>query len=461
MLKPGARVGVAVSGGADSVCLLHVLREIAADFQVSLAVLHLNHKLRGDESDADAEFVRALSNGLPFYSESADVGSEGGNLEQAGRDARKAFFARLRTAGAIDVVATGHTLSDQAETVLFRLLRGSGTAGLSGILPATWDGLIRPLLDCARPEVEQFLRDRGIRWREDRTNRETTFARNRIRHDLLPLIEQDYSPAVLQILAATAAIARDEESYWSGEIAALGGKFCAWRKDAVVIEASVLASLHVAVARRLVRYAVARVKGDLRGIDIAHVERILDLATQNEGHGRVQAPGLDVFRSFEWLRIGKPRLGPREERNFAFEVGGTFPAQFRLPCGSAIYLELLDQLNPRGRYTGQIEEIDQELLQRPIELRNWFPGDEFQRPGKAGVKIKTLFHDERVPIWERQTWPLITSAGQTVWTRKFGVSDQYARTAKTTRVLRVYELGGEDFHNAPLECHSHESIRTD
>src|SRR5436305_6953667 len=215
MFSAGQRVGVAVSGGADSVCLLYILRELAAQWNLCLTVLHLDHQLRGDESTADARFVRELADrlGLPIVSRCATLPLSG-NLEQAGRRARLAFFSEIIQSGACDRVALGHTRSDQAETVLFRLLRGSGTAGLAGIRPVTSGGIVRPLLDVNRAEVETYLRDRGIGWREDSTNASRRFARNRIRHELLPQLCRDWNPEIAESLARTADWALAEESYW-------------------------------------------------------------------------------------------------------------------------------------------------------------------------------------------------------------------------------------------------------
>src|ERR1035441_1467406 len=197
MFQPDQRVGVAVSGGADSVSLLHVLRELAPRWNLRLVVLHLDHKLRGEESHQDAAFVRDLAAtlDLPFEFEETDVAAlcreTGENIEQAARAARLEFFRRVIQAETVDRVAAGHTRSDQAETVLFRFLRGSGTAGLAGIRPVTDDGIVRPLVEIDRPEIERYLRARGIAWRNDSTNASTAFARNRIRHELLPQLTRD------------------------------------------------------------------------------------------------------------------------------------------------------------------------------------------------------------------------------------------------------------------------------
>ena len=172
MFQPGQRVGAAVSGGADSVCLLHVLRELAPQWDLRLSLLHLNHGLRGEESRQDEQFVRDLAArlGIEATIRAVDVAASADNLEQAARYARLTFFREQLAAGEVARIATGHTANDQAETVLFRFLRGSGGAGLAAIRPVTAEGIVRPLLAAGRADVEQYLRERGIAWREDSSN---------------------------------------------------------------------------------------------------------------------------------------------------------------------------------------------------------------------------------------------------------------------------------------------------
>jgi tRNA(Ile)-lysidine synthase len=259
MFQPGQRVGVAVSGGADSICLLHVLRELAPRWNLRLVVLHLDHKLRGEESRQDAVFVRgvAATLDLPFELQETDVAAlcreTGGNLEQTARTARLAFFRRLMQAGTVDRIAAGHTRSDQAETVLFRFLRGSGTAGLAGIRPVTDGGIVRPLLEIDRLEVERYLRERNIAWRTDSTNASTAFARNRIRHELLPQLTRDWNPAIAETLAHTADWAQAEEAYWESELARLASAHLIFEPPTVLMQVCPVAALPLAVARRLIR----------------------------------------------------------------------------------------------------------------------------------------------------------------------------------------------------------------
>ncbi len=253
-------------------CLLHVLRELAPRWNLRLTVLHLDHQLRGEESRQDADFVRRLaaSLGLPCELEESDVAAlcheTGDNLEQAARAVRLKFFARLMQAEVIHRVATGHTRSDQAETVLFRFLRGSGTAGLAAVRPATGDGVVRPLIEIERPEIEQYLRARDIPWRTDASNSSAAFARNRIRHTLLPQLTRDWNPALPETLAHTADWAQAEEAYWEAELTRLASAHLTLEPPAMLLRTDALAGLPLAAARRLVRRAVETAKGDLRGV---------------------------------------------------------------------------------------------------------------------------------------------------------------------------------------------------
>ncbi len=454
MFARGRRAGVAVSGGADSVCLLYLLRELATTLGLSLTILHLNHQLRADESDSDAEFVQKLGNslGLSTVVECADIRSVRDNLEQAGREARRQFFTKLIAANRLDVVATGHTQSDQAETVLYRLLRGSGTAGLAGVRPVTPDGLIRPLLDCKREQVESYLRERGIHWREDSTNRDREFVRNRIRHDLLPQLMKDYNPALPQTLAQTAVLAQDEEQYWNGEVDRIAERLLTRQGHAVLLVCRDLLALPRAAARRVLRRAIELVKGDLRSIGFEHVESLLKLAGGGEGHGRLQLPDLDVFRSFDWLRIARPRVGAREEFDYRMEL--PMPGCVSIPGAAlSIHLDLVDfstgcpDVTAKTGYTEDETAIDGGRARGPFELRNWRPGDQYARVGRCNEKIKFLFQQERIPIWERQGWPIITSSGKIVWARKFGVAAEFACSAKTRQVIRVSEIADSRLTN--------------
>jgi tRNA(Ile)-lysidine synthase len=444
MFEPGQRVGAAVSGGADSVFLLHALRQLG----LPLSVIHIEHGIRGAASIADAEFVAQLARTfeLPFHLRRADVPALHGNLEEAARNTRQAFYAELMASAAVDRVATGHTRSDQAETVLYRILRGSGLTGLAGILPVTSEDIVRPLLEIDRAEIEAWLRARGIAWREDLTNQDRAFARNRLRHEILPLLRDSFNPQLDEALSNLATIARDEEAYWDSELAT--AQPTTPDPQPQVIAVAEVANVPPALARRRVRQAVALATGNHRSIDFPHVERVLQMAQSPDGHDRFQAPGLDICRSFDLIRLA-PAGEPAQPPDFAFAV--QVPGSVELPGSrTRITLQVLEKEAAglcRQAATGPCATVVNELdWQRfrggrgapSLELRNWRPGDQYRRVGESKPeKIKFFFQEARVPLWERGNWPIITYNETIVWARRFGAAAEFATGPETRSVLQV------------------------
>jgi tRNA(Ile)-lysidine synthase len=439
------RIGVGVSGGADSVCLLHVLAELAEKLDIELSILHLDHMLRGEESRRDADFVHGLGTklGLFVHSWASDVGrmaaETGDNLEQAARRARHDFFAGFLSSGQLDRVALGHTRSDQAETVLFRFLRGSGTAGLAGIRPTTGIGFVRPLIDVERAEVEQYLRARGIPWCEDSTNQSLDFARNRIRHQLLPALTRDWNPALPETLARTAEWAQAEEAWWEREISQISNRLLVRNPRFILVRVDSLRELPLAVARRLMRRAVEIVKGDLRSIGFEHIEAILALATSSEGSGRTQIPGLDIYRSFDWLRLAPPDLDTLANRNFRLSV--TVPGRVEVPgTNNVIHFDLISAEDYRYN---EVCGLDWALVGGPLHLRNWRPGDQYRPVGlQSPEKIKSFFQQSRIPLWERRNWPVVVRGDEVIWAREFGPAAKYAAAAGSLSILCIREGTG-------------------
>jgi tRNA(Ile)-lysidine synthase len=443
MFASGDRVAVAVSGGADSVCVLHVLLDLAPRLDLTLSVLHVNHNLRGDASRGDAEFVRCLAArlNLPFTLHDLDLSTSPGNLEQFARNARLAFFHDRVAGGFASRIALGHTRSDQAETVLFRFLRGSGATGLAAIHPVTPGGIVRPLIEIERPEIERFLRDRGIPWREDSTNASLDFARNRIRHQLLPQLAREWNPALAETLAHTADLSLAEEAYWQAEMERLAGLHLTRRDGAILMSAATLAALPLAAARRLVRHAIQLASGGHPSGDFRHIARVLALAVRHQGTGRTQLPGIEVRRSFDWLYFASAAPA------IAYSVRPAVSGITLVPgTNLAISLELLDKSETTRfpdnvYYNDEVGCLDWNRLSGPLELRSWRPGDQYQPVGiPAPKKIKTLFQQARIPVWERAQWPVLTDAESIVWARRFGTAAGVTAGIESSRVLAVGEL---------------------
>ena len=411
LFEPSDRVAVTVSGGADSVCLLHLLREAYPDQH--LLVVHINHLLRGAESDADEAFVRDLAArlGLPCAVERIAVGSLPGNLEENAREARLASFRRLIESGHADRVATGHTASDQAETVLFRLLRGTGGTGLAGIRPAVEPGLIRPLLEVTREEVRDWLRFRRLEWREDSSNADPSYARNRIRNCLIPQLENEYNPRIGFVLSNVAELAREDEEYWKAEIRRLGAEIFDIRDGVLTVRLGSFRQQPIAVTRRLVREAIRLTRGNLQSVGFEHVDRVVGLLARQEGHGVVQIPDAAVTRSFDWVRFARRPVRSEEIR-------------IRLN---------LEEISFSGG-TMKENSLDADKVPKDAAARHWVAGDRFR-----GRKMKRWFHERRIPIWDRVGWPVFVSGSRVIWTRAFGVDEDFAATSESRRLLCVSE----------------------
>ena len=460
LLEPGMRVAVGCSGGADSVALACLLAELKETLGLRLLLVHLNHQLRGAEADADEAFVRKLAERLEveFLARREDVGARAQrdktNLEEAGRQTRLEFFASLIAAGKADAVALAHTLDDQAETVLGRLVRGAGTKGLAGIYPVvelTPAGkLVRPLLGIRRGELREYLAEHEQAWREDASNLDRRRLRNRIRLELLPQL----NPASIEHLGRLAAHAREEESFWAAYVEerfralvdVAPGKDLKFeisdlmKPDPLLkkLPARRAAEAERAVARRLVRRALSEARGDLRRLTQTHVESVLRLAGEGQSGQRVVLPGVEVERQFDRLvfRPAATRAGvpPR------FELRVEAPGGIELPGGGALTFKLVALGGGEPEYNDRRQFVDAARAPFPLRVRNWQPGDAYQPLGTARVqKLKTLFREQRVPREERARTPVVLSKGEIVWVPRLGVAAAYGLTARSRTALLIEE----------------------
>jgi tRNA(Ile)-lysidine synthase len=564
LLRAGDRVGVAVSGGIDSVALLRLLLELRGEIGIVLSVVHFNHGLRGAESDADQEFVAGLAreHGLQFYVAGGDVArlasEEHSGLEAAARELRYGFFRSLlgsgegfdeavtlsqstsastsgaeaqtlessyRSAGSaappkntpqglkpapwvalngtaqavpfpippLNKVVTGHTLDDQAETVLMRVIRGTGLRGVGGIYPRILveredeEGhgeIVRPLLGIRRRELEQYLLDLKQPWREDSTNADSKFTRNRMRSLVLPLLEREFNPAVVESFSELAEIARDEEDYWENEISGWLGTVVQWSQpewtrglpgfegaqELIQIQPSnsQLASaelmerleqggpaiMNASVSRpwlvtepRAVQRRVVKAIGDEAGIplEFKHVEEILRFAAEEGPSGKeLSLPlGWKVRREPEAVVFVTPDLR-RQERIPDYEYPLSVPGRVLVPELGVVIEALLvaDQVTPQTAPDERVAEYNPQellradLLSRRLTVRNWRPGDRFwPAHTKSPKKIKELLQERHVAQPERRLWPVVESGDEIVWMRGFPVPARLRAEAGQEAVL--------------------------
>jgi tRNA(Ile)-lysidine synthase len=429
MLPPGARIIAAVSGGPDSVCLLEILLQL--NLPVS-GIAHLNHKLRGEESDADESFVEQLArqHALPFFVQAAAPFSR--NLEQSARRARQQFFRQLLQEGKADRIALGHTRDDQAETVLLRLLRGSGLRGVAGILPVTKEGLIRPLFDVTRAQIEAFLHGNNIPYRQDRSNLDPRFTRNRVRHDLLPKLAAEYNPNIRSALAHFADTAREDEALLEHRIDRLAARLLTTTPYGIELDYAQVSKLHPSTRRRLFRRVTAMLRGDLRRIDYTHIERLVDL------RGKATLPGIIATLSMgRYLFALEP---PPPPDPIPVEV----PGCYLWPSTPQIRFEVTQKESATPCVTLGVELCWNPVL-GPLELRGWRAGDAYRPAGRQRVhSLKELFQNHRVPSWRRSAWPILsyrdtTGEQRIAWVREFGPAAELTPPADYTGpVLRIY-----------------------
>ncbi|MFZ0277230.1 MAG: tRNA lysidine(34) synthetase TilS [Candidatus Sulfotelmatobacter sp.] len=532
-LRAGDRVGVAVSGGIDSVALLRLLIELRHELGIVLSVVHFNHGLRGAESDSDQEFVGGLAreHGLEFYSAGGDVAElaarEGSGVEGAARELRYGFFRSLlgsdevetpqglkpesfgkpngtaeampfpisiaprapqpnESASAIrlDKIVTGHTLGDQAETVLMRVIRGTGLRGLGGIYPRILveredeDGhgeIVRPLLGIRRRELELYLLDLKQPWREDSTNADSKFTRNRVRRLVLPVLEREFNPAVLEGLSELAEIARDEEDYWENEISGWLGTVVQWSQPEwtrglpgfegsqalVQIQASQPALsaelverleqpgpalMNASVSRhwlltepRAVQRRVVKAVGDEAGIplEFKHIKEILRFAAEDGPAGKeLSLPlGWKLRREPEAVVFVTPDLR-RQERIPDYEYPLAVPGRSLVAELGVVIEALLVAPGAQDAEYNPQELLRADLLPQRLLVRNWRAGDRFwPAHTKSPKKVKELLQERHVAQPERRLWPVVVSGDEIVWMRGFPLPGRLRAEAGQEAVL--------------------------
>ncbi len=419
LFSPGYTLIVALSGGADSTALLDLLGRLPG-FDLRLVAAHLNHCLRGAESDGDEEFCRRLAydHGVPIEILRVDVkqfaATDGLNLEDAGRRARIAFLEQMRKKYCATAIVTAHHGDDQAETVLMRLLRGSGMTGLSGMRYCNRRGHIRPLLDVTRSEIERYLAELGLAWREDASNRDLDFLRNRIRHELLPLLEQ-YNPAIRHTLTATAALLSDENTLLDS-LAEQAFEAC-WRSSHDSSWGCGIAEFKEhppALQRRMLRHACLRLAGNLEGFTHGHIESIRQLPDSPRPNARLSLPqGIGAMREYDRIVL---RLNPREAAVIAEDVIIPASGSYRLPWGGSLEVATCSAPIDFNQLPADVACFDISRTPFPWRVRCFRAGDRIVPFGMTGrKKVKDVFIDRKIPLADRRRIPLLFCGNELIW----------------------------------------------
>jgi tRNA(Ile)-lysidine synthase len=449
MLPRGARVLVALSGGPDSVALLHILRTLEARGELVVAgAAHFNHQLRGAEADADESFCRDLAagTGIPFLAGRADVAARaresGRSLEDAARQARYEFLNEAADSAGADAIAVGHSLDDQAETFLLRLIRGAGPAGLAGIRPRA-GRVVRPLLDISRAELRQYAAEHGLGFRDDSSNADVRIPRNRVRLELLPLLSQ-FSPAIAATLAREAALAREDEEFLDRLAIESAASIVLVESGNVTVDVAGLTALPLALASRVTRKAVAAAAPG-RFIGFQHIDDLLELARSGAEGAAASLPGVTAVR-----RGSRIVFGIVSDRPFSnsFRFPLSIPGEVAVPgwALSAARIEEPEEVTPPPA-RGNTAVVAAAPLRGPLAVRSRRPGDVFRPLGMhgRGRKLQDFLVDRKIARADRDSLPLVVDQDdRIVWVVGQSVAEDFRVTGPKQGVilLKARRLGG-------------------
>ena len=440
MIGPGELVVVAVSGGPDSVCLLDILCKLKEELGIGIVVAHFDHGLRPDEDEHETRFVEsmAISFGLPFETKRAGLGmrTEKGSLEERARNARYQFLWQVRRKVSAKKIAIGHNLNDQAETVLMRLLRGSGPSGLAGIPPNRDDAIVRPLIEVTRSEIESYLAQRPLNYVTDSSNLRTSYLRNRIRLELLPELRK-YQPRIVELLGQTAEIMRSDEKWLESNARTWIEEQSEKEDNRIYIPLPAFTRLPDALRNRVIRVALWRTGGNLRRVNFRHIAAVNDIAMGERPQAQVDLPNdLIVKRVYDRLVFTKMQSAQIEDFCHFLEGPGTYELETLRYTVSLKEMENRELPDMKG--SPWTAFLDADRINYPLVIRNFREGDRFIPFGMSWHrKLKDFFIELKIPSEARARVPIMTYQNNIIWVCGLRIDDRYKVTPDTRKVLKV------------------------
>lgn len=450
LIEKGDKVLVCVSGGPDSMALLYLMAGLKKDYNLELTIAHFDHMLRSKQSIADANFVKKIAAKLniPFIMERCNVkeiaGANKMSIEEAAREARYDFFQRMAEKIGANKIATAHNMGDQAETVLMRFIKGTGSLGLLGIPYKRWLGnawVIRPLLDVKRLDIERYLERFKIPSRVDTSNLKMFYLRNKIRHKLMPLLEKEFNPKIKENLNQVAKSLSDEFDYLNTTANRLFKRLAIETKTAIEIDVGKLQRQHIALQRLIVRQIILKLKGDLRRITFKHWQEIESILS-DEGEISVDLPdGLKVKKNKGRLIFTKGDVTEDSIQEFKKIAKLDVPGEVIIPSlGIKVCSEVVKYVPKfkKGKRRKRVEYINGDTILPPLKIRTRREGDRMRPLGmKFYKKLHDIFVDEKVPRQIRDKIPLIISGDKILWAVGVKLSEDCKIDENTERVVRL------------------------
>jgi tRNA(Ile)-lysidine synthase len=446
MIVPGDIVLVAVSGGADSITLLHILNALKEKLNISLHVAHLDHMFRGQESQKDANFVKLLCKEwrIPCTIEAKDVSlyrdQNRLSSETAAREVRYQFLDEVAQNCNAKRIALGHHADDQAETVLLNLLRGTGTTGMAGIAPLRDNKYIRPLLTIRRYEIEQYCNQNGLDYRTDSTNNMAVFFRNKLRLSLIPLLQKEYNSEVVTALGRLAELSREENNFIDLQTRAIYSSLVYYPQNSVLeLPVEEFTNQHLALQRRIIRMIWAELTGGHRDLTYQHVESVLCQCLKLKP-AKIELPdGVLCKIAYGKLRFTRTKEEPIAPLiHYPLKVPGqTYIRELGIVINAQIYSDHEKVVNPKALPSNEAI-LDYEETGKELYVRTRNPGDRFRPQGVNGmVKLKKFLIDQKVPQEERPLIPLICSKNEIIWVSGLRVGEYWKVTEKTKKLLHL------------------------
>ena len=440
MITEGDSIIVAVSGGADSVCLLKILYALKEYLNIRLLVAHLNHGLRPKADGKETKFVATLAKrlNLAFISDKCNTitKAQGTSIEEKAREMRYQFFQKALDENHAQKLALGHTMNDQAETVLMHFLRGTGLTGLAGIPPIRQNCFIRPLIEITRNQIHSYLKQNNESFIMDSSNLETRYLRNKIRLELLPLL-LDYQPKLIEHLGELALSCRQEAQVLDNEATKLLNMITVDSSHHYLdVSLTNFSTLTCSLQYRIIRQAIKKIKGDLRKIDRGHIKAVVDCANNNKPQMKLNLPeNIIVKRIYNRLRFS---FGGRiETHNYSYVINTLGKYQIREINKTISFTEISNDDFKVSSPTPQEVFLDLDMLKWPLKARNFRMGDKFIPLGMNGFKkVKDIFIDKKIPSEERKKIPILVSHDDIVWVHGIRIDDRYKIKQSTKRILR-------------------------
>lgn len=444
LIEKGDGVVVGVSGGPDSICLLHLFWTIKDEYELKLYAVHLNHQFRGLEAEKDAKYVKTFCDNLkiPSFIYTKDVSDYAHKNsmtdEEAGRELRYSCFYEIANKKNAKKIAVAQNMNDQAETVLMRLMRGAGIDGLTAIDYKRDDRIIRPLLDVERDKIEKYCEENKLNPRIDKTNQESIYTRNRVRLELIPYIEKHFNKNIKSTLCRTAKHLREDSDFINIIASEAYNEVVMETEEEVRIDCNKFKEFHSAIKNRIIRKGIRSISGELKDVESRHIQLILEFIQNGKTGTKIDLPNnISGVLEYETL-ILKKSVASEKQKDF----------EYKMPIGKKLFIDELEvSISTRVLNISEVEDhskekykkyLDFHKVTKDIIIRNRRNGDSFVPLGMSGrKKLKDFFIDEKIPREKRHKIILICDGEEIMWIVGYRISNKYKIDKKTKKVLEI------------------------